>query len=77
MVVGRGNAYLLDSRGKRVIMVPLAAPGPPAVIYEDGQTYSGTAARRPQFLTWDESSNRLLVLDQERKLFEVRPGGQA
>ncbi len=74
MVVARGNAYLLDSRGKRIILVPLAAAGPPAIVFEDGQTYGSVAARRPQFMTWDESSNRLLVLDQDRKLFEVRPG---
>ena len=74
MVVAGGNAYLLDSRGRRVILVPLSTPGPPAILFEDGQTYGVTAARRPQLIAWDNAANRLLVLDSERKLFEVRQG---
>ncbi len=74
IVVGGGNAYLLDARGRRIIFVPLAVPGPPAVLFEEGQTYGSTTARRPQFLAWDGAGNRLLVLDSERRLYEVRPG---
>lgn len=74
MVVAGGNAYLLDTRGRRILMVPIATQGPPAVLFEEGQTYGGAAARRPQFMTWDATSNRLLVLDSERRLFEIRPG---
>lgn len=74
IVVAEGNAYLLDMRGRRIIMVPLSAPGPPAILFEDGQTYGGMPARRPQLITWDATGKRLLALDSERKLFEVRPG---
>jgi hypothetical protein len=73
-VVAGGNAYLLDTRGRRVIMVPVATPGPPAVLLEEGQTYGGVQARRPQFMVWDAAGSRLLVLDSDRRLFEVRPG---
>jgi len=73
VVVANGNAYLLDSKGRRVILVRLTAPNPPSVVFEEGQTYGGAPARRPQFMTWDAVNNRLLVLDAERKLFEVRP----
>src|SRR5581483_4171381 len=73
VVVADGNAYLLDSKGRRIILVKLTAPNPPRTVYEDGQTYGGAPARRPQFMTWDAANSRLLVLDAERKLFEVRP----
>jgi hypothetical protein len=74
MVVAAGNAYLLDSKGGRVIQVPLTAGAAPSVAFDGGETYAGTMARDPQFLAWDAQSNRLLVLDGERRLFEVRPG---
>ncbi len=74
VAVGGGSAYLLDSRGHRIIMVPLTPPGPPVILLEDGQSYGGSTARRPQYMAWDASGNRLLVLDSERKLYEVRPG---
>jgi hypothetical protein len=74
LVVAGGAAFMLDSRGRRVISVPLNPLGAPTVIFADGETYGGTVARRPLFMSWDASGGRLLVLDQERKLFEVRPG---
>lgn len=70
------HAYLLDSKGGRVLALPLNPAGPPAVVFEQGQVYSGTTAKQPLFLTWqaDPAPGRLLVLDQERKLFEVTAG---
>jgi hypothetical protein len=75
VIVRGGSAYMLDTRGGRVISVSLQG-GPPAIVYEDNQTYGNTIARSPLFFTWDgpDATGRLLVLDQERKLFEVRPG---
>ncbi len=75
IVVGPGMAYLLDARGRRVLALPLTAGAAPVAIFEDGTTYAGTAARRPMSLTWDDRGGRLLILDGERRLFEVRPGG--
>jgi hypothetical protein len=74
IVIGSGNAYLLDTQGRRIILVPLSLPGPPVVLFEENQTYGGAIARRPQHIAWDSSQNRLLLLDSERKLFDVRPG---
>jgi hypothetical protein len=74
VVVAGGNAYLLDTAGRRIILVPLSVPAAPSVLLEEGQTYASTLAGRPQFMTWDPRGNRLLVLDSERRLFEVRPG---
>jgi hypothetical protein len=68
-------AYVLDTKGGRVLAVPLAG-GSPATVFQDGESYSGTPAKKPLFFTWEgsERSGRLLILDSERKLFEIRPG---
>jgi hypothetical protein len=46
------------------------------VVFQAGETYRGTPAKQPQFFTWEgnDSAGRLLILDAERKLFELRPG---
>ncbi len=71
-----GVAYLLDAAGGRIVAVPLRSQAPPVVLFEEGQTYGGTPAKKPQLMAWEgpESAGRLLVLDTERKLFEVRAG---
>ncbi len=76
LVVATGVAYLLDTRGGRIVSVPLSGSEPPSVIFEQGETYGGTPAEQPLFFAWEATAgaSRLLVLDAERKLFEVRPG---
>jgi hypothetical protein len=76
LAVSGVNAFLLDDRGGRVFAVSLASPGTPTVIYQAGQTYGATPAEAPRFMFWEggEQTGRLLILDAERKLFEVRPG---
>lgn len=76
MTIAGGVAYILDSKGGRVLSMPLDNSTGPVLLYEDGATYAGTPARKPQFLVWEgtETEGRLLVLDAERKLFAVRPG---
>ena len=72
-----GNtAYLLDGRGGRIIAVSLNAATPPTVVFQQGDTYGGTPAKAPDYMTWEGTpqTGRLLVLDIERKLFELRPG---
>jgi hypothetical protein len=75
MTIAAGNAYLLDGRGGRVVAVPLDG-GPPAIIFEEGVSYRATPAKKPLFFTWEgnQTLGRLLILDADRKLFEVRPG---
>jgi hypothetical protein len=70
-----GNVYLLDEGGARIVAVPLDG-SPSHVIYEEGGQYGEAQAKAPAFFTWQgpDDSGRLLVLDAERKLFEVRPG---
>src|SRR5439155_18012708 len=66
---------LPDSAGRRIFRLPLAAGGPPQAIFENGAAYGGTTARAPTALAWDDREGRLLILDSERKLYEVRPAG--
>jgi hypothetical protein len=75
LTVNAGSAYLLDTGGGRVIAVPLDG-APATIVYEDGQTYGEIIARAPIEIVWDgnDFDGRLLVLDAERKLFELRPG---
>ena len=75
LTVNAGVAYLLDTGGGRVIGVPLDG-SPASIIYENEQTYGGAIARPPTEIVWDgnDFDGRLLILDTERKLFELRPG---
>jgi hypothetical protein len=56
--------------------VALNAASAPAVVFQQGDTYGGTPAKAPDFMAWEGTpqTGRLLVLDIERKLFELRPG---
>ncbi len=75
LTLAAGNAYMLDSKGGRIIAVPLATPDQPAVVYQDGDTYGDTPAKKPLFMTWEsDNGGRLLILDAERKLFALQPG---
>lgn len=78
MTIAGTNAYILDSKGGRIISVPLSGTTAPVIVYQDGASYRGTPARKPQFVTWEgsETDGRLLILDAERKLFALRPGSE-
>jgi hypothetical protein len=75
LTVASDTAYVLDTKGGRVLAVPVGG-GQPATVYQDGETYSGTPAKKPLYFAWEggERGGRLLILDSERKLFELRPG---
>jgi hypothetical protein len=75
VTVHAGRAYLLDTGGGRIVAVPLDG-SPIEVVYEAGGQYGEAQAKAPAFFTWQgpDDTGRLLVLDAERKLFEVRPG---
>ena len=73
--VNAGVAYLLDTGGGRVIAVPLDGSAA-STVYENGQTYGEAIARAPTEIVWEgnDFDGRLLILDAERKLFELHPG---
>jgi type II secretory pathway pseudopilin PulG len=72
LIVSGGTAYLLDSKGGRVIGVTIGASGPPTILFQEGESYRGTPAKRPMYFTWEAQAGRVLVLDADRKLFAVR-----
>ncbi len=76
LVVAGGTAYMLDAKGKRVIAIGVQGGGQPVAVYEEGEAYGDAVAKKPRAMAWDgsDTGGRLLVLDEERKLFEVRPG---
>ncbi len=75
LTVNAGVAYLLDSGGGRIIAVPLDGTAA-SIVYQDGETYGDSIARAPTEIVWDgnDFDGRLLILDAERKLFELHPG---
>jgi hypothetical protein len=75
LTVNAGVAYLMDGGGGRIIAVPLDGSSP-STIYQEGETYGEAIARAPRELVWEgnDFDGRLLILDSERKLFELRPG---
>jgi hypothetical protein len=77
VLVKGGQAYLLDSRGGRVIGVPLSG-GAPQTVYAKGESYGDAQAKAPIHFTWEgpDDTGRLLILDEERKLFEMHPGSE-
>lgn len=76
LTVHGGFAYVLDRAGGRVIAVPVDGSSPPAIVYQEDELYGEAPARTPLYFAWQgsEEAGRLLVLDAERKLFEVRHG---
>jgi hypothetical protein len=77
LTVTATTAYLLDEAGGRVIAVPVGASGAPVVVFQENENYGGVPAKKPIYTAWEGSptAGRLLVLDAERKLFEIRTGG--
>jgi hypothetical protein len=76
LTVHAGKAYMVDTKGGRVIEVAADGSSPAQVVYQQGETYGGSPAKAPLFVTWDgdEQTGRLLILDQERKLYEMPVG---
>ncbi len=78
LTIDGGVAYMLDSAGGRIISVPANGSAAPSIIFREGETYGGAPAKKPTHMTWEgnDESGRLLILDADRKLFELRPGTQ-
>jgi len=88
VVVGGGVALLLDEAGGRVVELPLAPEaGPPSageeggrahVVLQEGELAGAVKASRPLYILWwqpEGQPGRALVLDDQRHLFSLTPGG--
>jgi hypothetical protein len=78
MSINAGVAYVIDRAGGRVISLPVDGSAPPVVIFQAGETYNGTPSKKPTHIAWEglDESGRLFILDEERKLFDYRPGSR-
>ena len=79
VVVGGGHAYLLDGKEGRVVAVPLSGAGGQAEeVLREGDLVGMAKAARPGQIAWlpDANGGSLLVIDSERHLFSLRPGGE-
>ena len=74
LALGGGGAYFLDREQGRVIAVSLLGPDPdPFILFEAGDPVGDIIAGQPRHITWADDLNALLILDDARNLFSVRP----
>lgn len=74
VVVGGGNAFFIDTKGKRVLGVPLSGAQAPQTILEEGQPAFVTPGR-PVLIAWSEATKSLTIVDDRRQVFAHVPGG--
>jgi hypothetical protein len=72
-VVGDGQAFFLDAKGKRVIAVPVAGGAAPRTILEEGGMGGFVAASRPVQIAWSDQTHSLLIVDDRRQVFAYFP----
>ncbi|MDP9235945.1 MAG: hypothetical protein M3P30_00865 [Chloroflexota bacterium] len=74
-ILGGGDAYLLDTKGKRVLRVPLNGSGPPETILQEGQPGGFFVAGKPVQISWSEQTQTLTMIDDKRQAFGFTAGG--
>lgn len=74
--VGGNQAYLLDTKGKRVLRVPLDGSSPPETIMQDGQQGGFVAESRPMQIAWSEPTQALIMIDDKRQAFAYFPAAK-
>jgi hypothetical protein len=73
-VIGGGNAYFLDAKGKRVLRVSLAGGEAPETVLQEGEPAGFVTASRPLQIAWSEQTQSLTILDDKRQAFAYFPG---
>jgi type II secretory pathway pseudopilin PulG len=73
-VIGGGDAYFLDAKGKRVIRVPLDGKTAPETVLQDGGFAGVIQTSRPVQIAWSEQTGSLTVIDDKRQAFGYFPG---
>ncbi len=74
VVVGGGQAYLLDAKGKRVLAVPAGGGANPNTLLQEGGLAGFERVGKPVQIAWGEETQSLLVMDDQRQLFALVPG---
>lgn len=74
VVVGGGQVYLLDAKGKRVLAVPAGGGVNPDTVLQEGGLAGFQRIGRPTQIAWGAESQSLLVMDEQRQLFAYVSG---
>ena len=77
LVAGGGFLWMLESALGRVFRIDPNDTRRADEIYVADTLYGGVAARLPVALTWDDSGDRLLIIDDGRTLFAIRSDAAA
>ena len=89
IVVGGSSLFVLDGAGGRVLELPLGGTEPTAAttqvrtVLQEADFAGALRAARPRFIMWSRvgaadapgGQGRLLILDEDRRLFGYVPGG--
>ncbi|MCC6237452.1 MAG: hypothetical protein IT299_07745 [Dehalococcoidia bacterium] len=67
--------WIVDHTRGRILVTDAQASAAPREVYRAGERYDGTVARDPAAVTWDQVGRRLLVIDNERVLWQVPETG--
>jgi hypothetical protein len=68
-VIGGGNAYVLDAKGKRVLRVSLDGASAPETVLQDGEPAGFIVASKPVQIAWSEQTQSLTIFDDKRQAF--------
>ena len=74
LVAGGGSLWLLESDLGRVFRIDPDDTRRADEVYVADALYGGVAARAPVVMTWDDTGDRLLILDDARNLFSLPRG---
>ncbi len=80
LVVGDSRAFLLDASGGRVVELPLQEGSSANVVIQEGAFAGALEISSPLDVFWSQNegeTGRLLVLDDQRRLFSVTEDGVA
>ncbi len=79
LVIGDGQAYLLDGKKNRIVSVKLTDPeGETKEVLNEGDLVGMIKAAKPVQITWlpDPNGGSLLVLDSDNHLFSLSPSAE-
>lgn len=74
LVLGGDWLWLLDGDRGRVFAIDPLGRSESLEVYRAGVRYGDAIAARPTVIAWDAGVGRLLLIDEERRLFELAAG---
>ncbi len=74
LAVGGASLWLRESGRGRVIRIDPEGEADPVEVFRAGEVYGDVTAREPAAISWDASTQRLMIIDAGRSLFAVTVG---